>query len=271
MFLQFVDKIIVSVQSVFNLKTIEATADICVAAITFYSAYLKFICKKVVVLLYTEKVSMFHGLTYSVILENKSLSTIAVSKVNIIFKDKYALEIANPDEPFILEPYKPKKIMSDTFANTLPFATPEINNVHNDIVVMLDTSKGTIYARVPRETKWYKKLIEKIRKQKTIKVTPLMPVKESFNGIAVSTWIKYILVYRSAEGEQHTVLIHQNGRLHKDVLGISSISAENMINVETISEFFKDLLSKYKYHFISVDKRNEFVYNSVDRGQRLDN
>ena len=225
---------------------VNFSANICILLITIYTFYITFLSCKIKFLSINESHSNNNGNSFSVVIENKSFSTLVVTKVSLIVNNEYKVEIQKFDSPLILQPFSASKIESDNYS----YISPDIEIIGSKVILVVEISRKTIYAG-------YQKISPRIIKE--IKKSPcnVTKVKNTYNGKIVPQLAKYILMVWKDE-YMDTIFIFETGAMTEAVLGYNGIPKEAMKHQDTIYEYLNKWL-KPKGFSCSLEQVSKYI------------
>lgn len=226
---------------------ISLTANILVTFITLYTAWLRFIRKRIDILSISSNHNTFEGDSLSLIIENKTLSNYTVSSVDFIFDNQYIMQICKYDEPFVIEPLKAYKIYMQPVTSTSPsfleLMSGDMLRPQNNII--LNTSSGKICLTKKRKIP-FKFNIEYILaffqhrcifNKKELEEVHIH--RNKFNNKVLSKDINYALVILLESGSYQDILIDNSGFMSSDLFGINGLPEYAVKNFDSMVEYFR--------------------------------
>lgn len=239
--------IIQSIEIIFSILTS------CIAIYLFALRYIPYFRK---VSFYSTEFhyDIFKGRKISVVIENKSLSSISIKNVNLIFENKYILKICEHDEPYILKPFESKKFSSD-YITSIDTKYEKFDDFA-EVDLLLE-----VYANNPKNKYIWG---QSKRKFKGIDYYEQISVhRKSFNGVIYGDSVKYILNYISNSKEKD-IFILENGWMSEDIAGINSIKLNESNKIQSAEELVKYFESIFKkdIKFAIVNLINHKTYFS---------
>ncbi len=200
--------------------------------ITFYGFWLYHFSKKIKITDLSYTFSRFRGESRNCTIYNKTLSPKTISKISVVYDNKYILEIKNFEEPFVLEPFKAYSILGDRCSK--PTNIP----ICEDIYFIIDTPGKRIM--VP----YHGKIKKKAKLEQVSKST------HKFNDDILGNAVKYALVYwYKGEKEQHTIYITNDGFLEQNFRDFNLLPREILGNSKEMVNFFKQAFNDSNWCF----------------------
>lgn len=222
------------------LDIVSLVMGICVSVLTFYTAYLKFLCKKIRFLTYSPHFISYYGDKLSVILENQSLSSFSINDVSIVYGNKYIMQIKKYDEPLILDPLKSCKIESEPITTTDPITFSDLDKIE-DKYLLIKTSRGKIYS----------KFRGKIKKKAELEQVCIQ--RKKFNDQVISDDIRYALLFREFDNTPRTIFITNLGDMSAQVTYFNSLRDQDISTKEAVESFFKTIFEPLDIPFKIID------------------
>lgn len=216
------------------LDIVSLVMGICVSGLSLYTAYLKFISKKIKFLTYSPNFSTFYGDKISVVIENQSMSNFSITDIFLIYDNHYIIQLEKFDEPLVLEPFNAKKVTSKPITITSPIKFSELDKYRN-IFMLLKTSKGDIYSK-------FRGKITKQNKDHSV-FQLIVKHSDSINGIVVSNDIKYVLYFKGTDDQLKMILINWAGFMSDSIKGFNAIPRNIVSDKEQVKQFFEDELT----------------------------
>lgn len=210
---------------------LSIVGDSCIFAITIYTFYLKFWCKKIKFLQYTPSHSIFNGDSLTVTIENCSLSPICFTDVNIIYGNKYRLCISGNDESKIIEPYKTYVIKVEPFSHLDGISLFTLNSMR-DMYLEISTTRGIVYAKFLQHTQ-----IGKNKKLQEITIC-----RKFFNNHLIFPDTRYAILFLE-KNETQTVFVNDKGIMSKSIGGFNGIPPECLEDEKQIAEIFSEFFT----------------------------
>lgn len=194
--------------------------------ITIYIFYITFISQKIKFISVAKSLSIAKGNSFSVVLENKSLSPQVILDMHLIVDSKYKINVKKLETPFILEPYKAQKIVSDEYSYTDP-PVPHLKGKNTILEVVTTRKKLYLYMnkKTPRVTKEMKSIPYNV-----------MKITNTYNGKIVPEDAKFVLFVSKGDW-QNTIFIFKTGVMTSEVLGYNGIPEEALKDLESVNQF----------------------------------
>lgn len=229
------------------VNVISFTANVLITFITLYTAWLRFIRKRIDILSISSNHSIFEGDSLSLIIENKTLSNYTVSSVDFVFDNQYIMQICKYDEPFIIEPLKAYKISMQPVTYTYPkfseLMSGDMLRTQNNII--LNTSSGKICLTKKRRKPFkldIKYLFSLLPKRCIFNEDNFEKVsihRNKFNDKVLSKDVNYVLVILLESGSYQDVLIDKSGFMSSDLFGINGLPEYAVKNFDSMVEYFR--------------------------------
>lgn len=212
---------------------LSVSADVCILAITIYTTWKTFWQKRIKCIYYKPSIRMFGGDMLSITVENLSLSPVSLLSVNIIYDNKYKLNLVKYDTPFILMPMQATNISSEPFSQLSQLSISELSlmNYHIEFI----TTNGTVYEYFKRKD--YKPNL------KTNEHTIITKIRNTFNGIVRPYDSKYALLLHKFNYDK-TIIINDGGLMSDDVFGINAIPREIINDENAVLDYIKNIIDK---------------------------
>lgn len=206
-------------------------ADICILLITLYIFYITFISQKIKFISVSKSLSIAKGNSFSVVLENKSLSPQVIIDMHLIVDGKYKINVKKFETPFILEPYKAQKVVSDKYSYTEP-PIPHLKGKNTILEVVTTRRKLYLYMnkKTPRVTKEMKNIPYNV-----------MKIRSTYNGKIVPENARFVLFVSKGDW-QKTIFIFKTGVMTSEILGYNGIPEEVLKDQESVNQFLDSWL-----------------------------
>jgi len=208
-------------------------ADVCILLITIYTFYLTFLSKKIKVISFGRHLS-WEGDSMNIVLENKSLSPISITRIDAIVEKKNKFKFRNFDEPLILPPFSTKVVVMSPYSHM-----PDFN--FDDIVFQIATSSKTRIVH-------FKKRVFLSRKVKK-DLPNVMIVTRKFNDKVIMPGTKYILTLKTNEGTK-TICIFGNGVMTDNIFGYNGIPEEIVEDEQKLRLLLDSMIEPYGARYI---------------------
>lgn len=241
------------------IKTISFLGDLSVTVVTLYTAWLTF-GKSISFLSYTKYYDAIKGDSYSVDLQNNSLTAVSISKVHLIFGYSYSLPIKDDDETSIT--VSGRSVITVRMKN-MTGCTGAIDPHSSKVTgVAIEYSSGEIFIanfKYQGIIHWIK---QKVRNREYIKfrlrsMEKLMPYRIYCNEKVVSKGVQYMISI-SVSGKTQEIYVLNEGYLNHPISNgketIHFIPEEQLIN--------KTVLRTYLNEFYKAAEVNINVYAS---------
>ncbi len=228
-----IDYIVQQVQNDF-ITWVSFGADMCILGITLYTTWKTFFEKRIKLLTYSPNFcSMFGGSYISVVVENTSLSPLSVEKVDIVYDNRYVINLNTFQEPLILKPQQATTITMMPFSQLSGLSLGEIE--HKDFYLIFKTSKGKIISNFKRMP---------IKKNSNNKCQIITVMRRTFNGLIISPDIKYAILMKNEE-KQQTILMNNFGIMDKDIYGYNAIPRNDINDIQLVKGHIKTIIDKF--------------------------
>ena len=231
------------IQTIMNIT--DFIGNMCVVAITIYTFYLGYFCKKIKVVSYGTTDSIFEGSQTYFILHSYSLQTFEVKEISLICDGK-CVHI-KLQEPTIIEPRRTTKVVTEQYTGFTE--NIEMTEILFDKIrgVFLHTHDGVLYASMKTRdngiiNKWlYRK--HKFSKISTYSIT--------YGDTVISDLVKYVIYIRLSMYDD-PIFITKFGIMSQPIGGCSQIEDIEKLSAKKIRRIIADLLEISKdYVFIS--------------------
>lgn len=236
-----------------NIATlISGFMDLILFCIAIYTFYLTFISKKISILTFSHSFNMWQSDTVSFWIKNKTLKSIIISKVDMIYDNKYRLPIGKYESPKVLDPFKSMEIEMEPYTSMEPITMYELSkmfigkaNIHLEIIT--DDNK-TIYAKIKGC---------KYKPKKNAKVEQIYLCVSKFGETVLKDDYVYVLQYRIGEnGNIETAFINNKGLISTDIFGFNAIPRESLSNKDVVKVFFEDACKKFNISMAIYDLKD---------------
>lgn len=219
-------------------------ADICILLITLYTFYFTFLSQKIAILSYG-KSSGNSGDSYNVILENKTLSPIAVKKVSMIIDDRWKFIIKDYNVPLIIQPFSVELIEQEKYG----YMENEKYFKNKKIVFEVETSKYKLYR------KFNKKIIIVSKQMKKI-LYNCSTITSHYGDIMLFPNTKYVIDVFFNEKFIKTVQIFDSGIMVGDINGINAVESEYIDNINMVRDILNEVIKDTKYSIKLSEPQN---------------
>lgn len=206
-------------------------ADICILLITIYTFYITFISQKIKFISFSDSSSNSNGDSFSVVLENKSLSPQVIKDIYMIVDNKYKIRVKKFEVPLILEPYTAKEISSENYSYTIP-SLPLV--IGANVILEVSTTRKKLYLYLHKKTPKVAKEIKNIPYNVT-KIT------NTYNEKIIPKNAEYVLSV-SKEGWKNTVFIFKTGLMTGEILGYNDIPENTLKSQKDLTLFLDNWL-----------------------------
>lgn len=210
---------------------VNFAANMCILAITIYTFFITFLSKRIKFRSISIAYSNTEGNSFSVVLENKTLSPILINDINLIVDNQYKVKVKKFDSPLILEPFKAKKITSNKYSYT----DPDLGTMtgHKNVLEVVTMSGKKLY--LP----WHKKT-PKVSKQMKQCYANVSVITNTYNGKIVPKFAKYVLIV-SRDDWNNTIFIFESGTMTGEILGYNCLPKEVVKEKVKLVEHLDDL------------------------------
>lgn len=223
---------------------VNFAANMCILVITIYTFFITFISQKIKLRSISTASSNSEGNSFSVVLENKTLSPILIDNINLIVDGQYKVKVKRFDSPLILEPFTAKKVTSEKYSYTVP-NLENMSDYKN--VVEVNISGKKIYLSLNKNTPKVSKNMKQSR-ENVIRIT------NTYNGKNVPQFAKYILIV-SKDDWNNTVFIFESGAMTGEIFGYNSLPKKVVKKkaklIEYLDDWFKPNVIDYYVEEIS--------------------
>lgn len=224
-----------------NIATlISGSMDIILFIIAIYTFYLTFISNNISLLTFGLSFSMWENDSMNFTLKNKSLKTIVISKINIVFDNKYSYNIENYDTPMVVSPLSTICIKTKPYTSLSPKST--LTEYHNNqaffhLEIITDENKK-IYTKI--------KNIKKYKINKKAKHEEVSTFTSKFNNIVTLRNYKYAISYRyNGSTELKTAFINNLGAISTNDFGFNAIPKEYLNNITNVNKCFEEASKQF--------------------------
>lgn len=210
----------------------------CILAISLYAFWRTFISKRIIFSGFNTNSSLTNGSTISVTVENKTLSPIIITKVNILTGKSFKIEIKSFDEPYILAPLSAAKFISDPFSEL-----SESINLHDyakirRLRIEVYTSNGRLYDTfIPYDGRYEKR---------TRGIPIVKRCEYMYNGVMLSPEIKYAIHLTLPEDKESLFFLLQDGIFIENPFPIPTIDMNTNTTCEQVSSFVKKYIPPHE-------------------------
>lgn len=201
--------------------------------IAIYVAWLKYFSKNIKLIELGENLTDFYGDSIYCIIENATLSTFSIMKINIVDeKNKKEALLANYKPPLLLKPFETLKIEEKYTTKN-----GDLDVFSDKTFILIQTTRSNIKAKLKRKSS------RKCQENLTLS-------KRMFNNEVISKDVRYVLQVVETDGTPKTVYINDVGDLSMQISYFNSIRGNDISSKEKVEEFFKPLFEpvgiKYK-------------------------
>lgn len=228
-------------------------ADICILLITIYTFYITFISQKIKFISLSNSSSNSKGDSFSVVLENKSLSPQVINDIYMIVDNKYKIQVKKFEVPLVLEPYTAKEISSEKYSYTnpsLPLKTGE------NVILEVNTTRKKLYLYMRKKTPKVTKEMKDIKYNVT-KIT------KTYNEKVIPQNAKYVLSV--AKGDwKNTVFIFKTGVMTGEILGYNGIMKDALKSKEDLIQYLDNWLKPNGINYYLEQLTDIFIEESVN-------
>lgn len=235
---------------------INFAANMCILAITIYTFFITFISKKIKFRSLSIAHSNSEGNSYSVVLENKTLSPILIDDINLIVENQYKVKVKKFDSPLILEPFTAMKVTSNKYSYTVPEL--RIMPDHNTVLEVKMSGKK-LYLPLHKKT-------PKVSKQMKQSNENVITLTNTYNGKIVPKFAKYVLIV-SKEDWNNTVFIFETGTMTGEILGYNGLPKEVVKEKGKLVAFLDDWLKPNGIGYFVEEISNPFEESPNDLEQ----
>lgn len=203
-----------------------------VLAITgIYTFYRTFISKKIKVVGLGHASSTWEGYSYSITLQNFSLSAISINSIDFILNNEESFCIIKNSSPIVLEPLRAIKFESQKLSEQ-PFDYSLTYSKKFKICIHCSNGKKIIVKRK-------KPIIKKKFKYKT-----LTAYRATYNDMLITDSMKYkVSIFIDGKLWKETVM-GKTGNLKDDINGYNAISSELIDDEDALKRALMDLVNK---------------------------
>ena len=220
--------------------------NMCVVAITIYTFYLGYFCKRIKVVSYGSTDSVFEGSQIYFILHSYSLQTFEVKEISLVCDGKCVhLKL---QEPTIIEPRRTTKILAEQytgFTENIEMTDILFEQIH---ALFLHTHEGILYASLKS---WDNGIIKKhlYRKQKYAQINTYSLI---YGGKVISDLVKFV-IYIDMPMYDEPVFMTKFGAMSQLVGGYNHIEDIQNFSMKKIRKIIADLLNISK-NCVSVNE-----------------
>ena len=221
---------------------VNFAANMCILVITIYTFFITFISKRIKFRSITVSNSHSEGNSFSVVLENKTLSPMLIDDINLIIENQYKVKIKRFDSPLILEPFTAKKVTSAKHSYTVPHLGAAIG--HKSVLEVNMSGKKIylpLYNKTPKVSKQMKKISENV-----------MTITNTHNGKIVPEFAKYALSV-SKDDWNTTVFIFESGGMTGEILGYNGLPEEVVKEKVKLVEYLNDWLKPNNINYRVIE------------------
>lgn len=225
---------------------ISPLGNTCILLLTIYTFYRTYISKKVKFFGYSVSNSVLEGFSIGINIQNWSLSTIAVSKIELVVDEKVKITINKFDDPLILEPLKSVKISSEQMSDS----PSELDNLFNSELKLLTHcfNGKVIISKIERHFK----------PRKTKEYEQLTVFTKTYDGKIVTPNMKYkVYIYENDILQESFIILH-GGVMEKCLGGFNVIPEECLKSKKNLKEFLFKYIDRNKYTIEIFDFELDF-------------
>ena len=229
-------------------SVISVLGDICLFFISVYTFRLTILPKKLHFISFSPSFSD-NGNSVTVVLENRSLCTVAVRAVYIL-QGTCKLKIF--DGNCLIESFKAADITSEKYSELITDdGSPFQLSPAGKILLCVETTRGDQYIKL--DTPMFPRLFKRKRDQYR---TVTMHIKQWYGKIVMPGY-KYGLAFKDSGGALHVSFLHTSGFIIDSPFEYNAIPKDWVADDNKVADFFKNELAKH--HIRS------FVLDRVDR------
>lgn len=195
---------------------LQIFSNICIVGITLYTAYLQFWCKSIKVLSYSSLKSRFYGETITLYLKNKSLSSVSIARIYLVFNNKSHILFKEFETPLLVDGRCSFQVKMEGISKPIP----ELKEVpYNQRLLVIEFTEGYCISTFGR-TKWKNMIYSMLercilfRKKYTIndfyETRNITVNRIKFEDKYLSENVKYVL-YVKSESTTKTIFIDKDG------------------------------------------------------------
>ncbi len=225
----------------YNIKEIISFfSDMSIFAITIYTFWLSFFSKNIKILTFGREYSDY-GDSMNVVIENKSLSNMAISEIYAIVNNESKFLFKEFKEPLILSPFSVIRVEME------PYSYLEKEITVKTLVLQI---------KISDKVKYYKFKSNKFKISKYMKEIPwnLNIIREKYNEKLIMPDTKYVLEIIS-ENRKEILFIHKTGFIMTgNLFGFTAFPLEVMNNESLLFDSIKEITEKYKVRFNLVKR-----------------
>lgn len=230
---------------------VNFAANICILLITLYTFYITFLSKKINVLSIGTSSSATKGESISVVIENKTFSSLVVNCVYLIINRQYKILLQCFSEPLVLPPFAAKRIESDKYTFLMPNIDLSLTN--KDCTVEIVTTRKVLFLSFLHQKKSlsFFQCFSAIKDNKKMKYMTVNVSMEQcmYNGKIIPFGARFSLnIWK--DDFRKTVFVFGSGKLSESIFGRTGLPQEVVHDEKTLNEYLIKQLSSDGYHFI---------------------
>lgn len=221
-------------------------ADISILLITIYTFYFTFISRKIAVLSYGKSLGNA-GENYHVMLENKTLSPIAIKKVSMIIDNKWKVTMKEYDIPLIIQPFSVELVEQNKYG----FMENEDKFKKNKIVFEIMTTSKNLY--IPFQKKF-------IKTSRNMKQMPhnCMAIANYYGDTLLLHKTKYVLnVYYDSKFKD-VIQIFETGLMTGDINTINALKVNDINDKEEVVNLLNQIIKDTKFSVQLIEHENMY-------------
>lgn len=226
----------------------------CILLITFYTFFITFISKKIKFRSFSVSSSLKEGNSFSVVLENKTLSPILIDNINLIVNNQYKIPFKKFDSPLIIEPFTAKKIHSEKYS----YMSPDLE--------IIDDSKNTLEVIMTGGKKIYlnsHKKTPRIKRKMKNSSSNVQIVTNIYNGKIVPKYARYALTIFK-DGEKDTTFIFKTGVMTEEIYGYNGIPKKNVKTKASLIAYLEDFFKSESINIDSYYVKELYIQDEIE-------
>lgn len=217
------------------LRAFKSIGEMCVVFIGIYTFYRTFLTKKIKFLGFGVSSETWEGYSFSVNIQNFSLSALSIDKIELIIGDKQKATLRKYREPFILEPLKAIKIESKKNSES-PFLNDYVFD--QKLKLAVHCSNGKVLIVKQKKLKWLR------RSYNTEKYEYKTIFNKTFDGILVTDSMKYAIDIFGSDGTKRRTFLTNTGIIKDAINGYNAIPGELVHDEDKVVQILEELLGK---------------------------
>ena len=220
-----------------TMHMLEEITGFLAACIAVYAFLLRFVPCFRKIDFYTTELNMdsHKGFQLFVIIENKSLASLALRKVTLIINDSFCAEICKFNNPFILKPFETTKIGTG-------YIHSMVGPNGETLTPMNFQGKHGLFLELYAKAKYQELWVDSIKSNKNLPCATLN--RASFNGIPYNFAVMYAVQYYLGDKDFLT-FVDNAGVCSKSIGKYNQIPIPQLINANSVKNYLENESEKW--------------------------